>query len=124
VLFIFSVIAYRGRMDVIKDKLKKIVRDRDWDQYHNPKNLVLSLVSETGELAEIFRWLSAEECESVMHNHELAKHIREEVADIFNNLLLLSMKLDIDLLDVAKKKLTLTEAKYPTAIWKGRARQV
>jgi dCTP diphosphatase len=124
VLFIFSVIAYCGRMDVIKEKLKKFVQDRDWDQYHNPKNLVLSLISETGELAEIFRWLSAEECESVMQNHELAKHIREEVADIFNNLMLLSMKLDIDLLDVAKKKLTLTEEKYPTAIWKGRARQV
>lgn len=111
-------------MDVIKEKLKKFVQDRDWDQYHNPKNLVLSLISETGELAEIFRWLSAEECESVMQNHELAKHIREEVADIFNNLMLLSMKLDIDLLDVAKKKLTLNEEKYPTAIWKGRARQV
>lgn len=111
-------------MDVIKEKLKKFVQDRDWDQYHNPKNLVLSLISETGELAEIFRWLSAEECESVMQKHELAKHIREEVADIFNNLMLLSMKLDIDLLDVAKKKLTLTEEKYPTAIWKGRARQV
>ena len=111
-------------MDVLKDKLKKFVRDRDWDQYHNPKNLVLSLISETGELAEIFRWLSMDECESVMQNQELAKHIREEIADIFNNLMLLSMKLDIDLLDVAKRKLTLTEEKYPTAIWKGRARQV
>lgn len=111
-------------MDVIKEKLKKFVKDRDWDQYHNPKNLVLSLISETGELAEIFRWLSMDECETVMQNPELAKHIREEVADIFNNLLLLAMKLDIDLLHVAEKKLTLTEAKYPTAIWKGKARQV
>ena len=60
-------------MDALKDKLKKFVRDRDWDQYHNPKNLVLSLISETGELAEIFRWLSMDECVSVMQNHELAK---------------------------------------------------
>ena len=111
-------------MDVIKEKLKKFVRDRDWDQYHNPKNLVLSLISETGELAEIFRWLSMDECESIMQNTELARHIREEVADIFNNLMLLAMKLDIDLLDAAKSKLELTEAKYPTALWKGRARQV
>ena len=111
-------------MDVIKEKLKKFVRDRDWDQYHNPKNLVLSLISETGELAEIFRWLSMDECESIMQNHELAKHIREEVADIFNNLVLLAMKLDIDLMEEAKRKLSLTEEKYPTAVWKGRARQV
>lgn len=111
-------------MDLLKDKLKKFVRDREWDQFHNPKNLVLSLISETGELAEIFRWLSMDECESIMQNHELAKHIREEVADIFNNLMLLAMKLDIDIEEVAHEKLSLTEAKYPTDKWKGRARQV
>lgn len=111
-------------MDLIKEKLKKFIRDREWDQFHNPKNLVLSLISETGELAEIFRWLSMDECESIMQNPDLAKHIREEVADIFNNLVLLAMKLDIDLLEASKEKLILTEEKYPIHDWKGRARQV
>ena len=133
-LFSFSVIFYDtdiGRMqnmelfvDVLKEKLKKFVEERDWDQYHNPKNLVLSLVSETGELAEIFRWLTMEECNTIMQNPELSKHIREEVADIFNNLVLLAMKLDIDLLEASQNKLVLTEEKYPTSHWKGRARQV
>ena len=111
-------------MDLLKDKLKKFVSDREWDQFHNPKNLVLSLISETGELAEIFRWLTLDECEKVMQNPEMAKHIKEEIADIFNNLLLLSMKLDVDLIDISKSKLELTEAKYPTSDWKGRSRQV
>jgi len=111
-------------MDILKEKLKKFVRDREWDQFHNPKNLVLSLISEVGELAGIFRWLSMDECEQVMQNPELAQHIREEVADIFNNLLLLAMRLNIDLLDEGVKKLSLTEAKYPPSHWKGRAHQV
>ncbi|MBF5059995.1 nucleotide pyrophosphohydrolase [Candidatus Neptunochlamydia vexilliferae] len=111
-------------MDIIKEKLKKFVSDREWDQFHNPKNLVLSLVSETGELAEIFRWLTLEECSRIMENPELAQHVREEVADVFNNIVLLAMKLDIDLLSVAKEKLILTEEKYPTHKWKGRPRQV
>ncbi|MGE0197747.1 MAG: nucleotide pyrophosphohydrolase [Simkaniaceae bacterium] len=111
-------------MDILKEKLKKFVRDREWDQFHNPKNLVLSLISEVGELAEIFRWLSMDECEQVMQNPELAQHIREEVADILNNLLLLAMRLNIDLLDEGVKKLSLTEAKYPPSHWKGRAHQV
>ena len=111
-------------MDILKEKLKKFVRDREWDQFHNPKNLVLSLISETGELAEIFRWLSIDECERVMQNPELAQHIREEIADVFNNLVLLAMKLNIDLVDEGAKKLSLTEEKYPTSLWKGKANQV
>lgn len=111
-------------MDILKDQLKKFVTDREWDQFHNPKNLVLSLISETGELAEIFRWLTLEECERVMENPETAQHIKEEIADIFNNLLLLAMKLDVDLLDISQKKLEITAAKYPTQHWKGKARQV
>ncbi|MCP5506520.1 MAG: nucleotide pyrophosphohydrolase [Chlamydiales bacterium] len=111
-------------MDILKDQLRKFVTEREWDQFHNPKNLVLSLISETGELAEIFRWLTLEECETVMNHPETAQHIKEEIADIFNNLLLLAMKLDIDLLEISEKKLKMTEAKYPTQHWKGRARQV
>lgn len=111
-------------MDMLKDQLKKFVNEREWDQFHNPKNLVLSLISETGELAEIFRWLTQEECEKIMENPETAQHIKEEIADIFNNLLLLSMKLNIDLVDTSKQKLQMTEIKYPAQHWKGRVRQV
>ena len=111
-------------MDILKEKLKKFVKDREWDQFHNPKNLVLSLISETGELAEIFRWLSQEECNQVMQNPKLAQHIREELADVFNNLILLSMKLNIDLVNEGEKKLSLTEKKYPSSEWKGKAHQV
>ena len=111
-------------MDRLKTQLKKFVSEREWDQFHNPKNLVLSLVSETGELAEIFRWLSHEECERIMNNPKIAQHIQEEVADIFSNLLLLAMKLNIDLEHCSLQKLIMNEEKYPTKIWKGRVKQV
>ena len=111
-------------MDILKDKLKQFVSEREWDQFHNPKNLVLSLISETGELAEIFRWLTLEECDTVMRRPEMAERIKEEMADVFNNLLLLAMKLDVDLLEISQTKLEINAVKYPTHRWKGRARQV
>ncbi len=108
-------------MDILKEKLRKFISDREWEQFHNPKNLILSLTSEVGELAEIFRWLTLEESETVMENPELAQQVREEIADVFNNLLMLAMKLKINLLDESVRKLSLTEEKYPISDWKGRA---
>lgn len=100
-------------MEQLKKKLTTFTKERNWDQYHNPKNLLLSLVSEIGELAEIFRWYSQEECLLAMENPKVATRVREEIADVFNNLLLLSMKLDIDLVEVAHEKIHLNAKKYP-----------
>ena len=87
-------------MKLLKEKMALFVKERNWDQYHNPKNLLLSLVTEVGELTEIFRWYASEECLQVMNNPEIAARVREEMADVFNNLLLL---------------------KYPADEWKDRA---
>lgn len=108
-------------MKLLKEKMAAFVQDRDWDQYHNPKNLLLSLVSEVGELAEIFRWYTPEECLEVMNNPEIAQHVREEMADVLNNLLLLAMKLEVDLLEVAQAKIEKNAQKYPAENWKGKA---
>lgn len=108
-------------MELLKKKLKTFVEERNWDQYHNPKNLLLSLVSEVGELAELFRWLTEKECEKVMQAPDLAPRIEDEMADVFNNLLLLAMKLNIDLIEVAKRKLDINATKYPKEIWRDKA---
>ena len=85
------------------------------------KSLLLSLCSEVGELADLFRWLTPEESSHAMRDALLADQIEQEIADVFNNLLLLAMELDIDLVAASQKKLALNEKKYPAAEWKGKS---
>ena len=109
-------------MDI--NKLKKIIRkfaeDRDWDKFHNPKNLVMALSSEVGELSDIFQWLNPEESEKKLSNKnkELAK---EEIADILIYLIRLSDKLDIDLENEVMEKIKKNSIKYPVELSKGNA---
>jgi len=106
------------------EKLKKIIgefaKERDWDKFHNPKNLVMALSSEVGELSDIFQWLSPEESEKKLStkNKELAK---EEIADILIYLIRLSDKLDIDLEKEVMKKIKKNSNKYPVELSKGNA---
>jgi NTP pyrophosphatase (non-canonical NTP hydrolase) len=62
----------------IQDKLAKFAEERDWDQFHSPKNLVMALTSEVGELNELFQWLTEEKSNNVDNNE-----VRQEIADIF-----------------------------------------
>jgi len=101
------------------DKLRTFSKERDWDQFHSPKNLIMALSSEVGELSDIFQWMSEEQ--SKLNNidpksYELAK---EELADIFLYLLRLSDKLGIDLKEESEKKLKLNGEKYPVNLSKG-----
>ena len=106
------------------EKLKKIIAEfaveRDWDKFHNPKNLVMALSSEVGELSDIFQWLNPEESEKKLSNKnkELAK---EEIADILIYLIRLSDKLDIDLENEVMEKIKKNSIKYPVELSKGNA---
>jgi len=108
-------------MKLLREKMAAFVKERNWDQYHNPKNLLLSLVTEVGELTEIFRWYTPEECMQAMNDPKIAAHVREEMADVLNNLVLLAMKFDIDLMEAAQEKLKLNAQKYPAEEWNGKA---
>tara|TARA_B100001059_G_C17462508_1_gene392858 strand:- start:27 stop:416 length:390 start_codon:yes stop_codon:yes gene_type:complete len=106
------------------EKLKNIIaefaKERDWDKFHNPKNLVMALSSEVGELSDIFQWLNPEESEKKLSNKnkELAK---EEIADILIYLIRLSDKLDIDLENEVMEKIKKNSIKYPVELSKGNA---
>ena len=65
----------------IKDKIAKFVNERDWNKFHSPKNLAMSIAIEAGELMEIFQWLSQEEAWDINSTHE-ATHLREELSDV------------------------------------------
>jgi dCTP diphosphatase len=64
----------------LQERIREFVRERDWEQFHTPKNLLLALVGEVGELAEIFQWLSMEESTRVMEDSASASRVREELA--------------------------------------------
>ncbi len=86
-------------LKIIK-KLRKFSKDREWDHYHSPKNLVMALSVEVSELLEIFQWKSQEE--SVKLTSKNKKQVIAEVGDIMLYLLLFCDKLDIDLLVAVK----------------------
>jgi len=103
--------------------LKRDIRDfnieRDWDQYHNPKDLIIALMGEVGELAECYQWLSADEISNVHLDPLKKEKIEEEIADIFIYLIVLCYKTDIDLHEVIAKKMEKNRAKYPADKVKG-----
>ena len=99
---------------------KKIVafRDaRDWKQFHNPKDLAISLVLEAGEFLEHFQWKNPEEIEQHIANHK--EDVGDELADVLYWVLLIANDFDIDIADALSKKLQKNEAKYPVAKAKG-----
>jgi NTP pyrophosphatase (non-canonical NTP hydrolase) len=103
----------------LQDKLIKFREDRDWKQFHNPKDVALSLVLEAAEVLEHFQWKNAAEIEQYIEEHR--GDIAEEIADVFNWVLILSHDLGIDLVEATKKKIEKNGQKYPVEKAKGKA---
>ncbi len=80
----------------IQKQLSDFADERDWDQFHNPKNLAMALSVEASELVEIFQWLTPEQAESIMDSGE-SEHVKEEMADIMIYLIRMADKLNVDL---------------------------
>ena len=108
-------------IDKIKKKLKKFAQERDWEQFHSPKNLAMALSGEVGELSEIFQWLSDKESKRENISEIDLKRAREEIADILLYIIRLSDKLDIDLEEAIIDKLKINSEKYPVELSKGNA---
>ncbi len=104
----------------IQEKLSKFAEERDWDQFHSPKNLVMALTSEVGELTELFQWLT-EGQSSIKDDSSKTDEIRQEIADIFIYLLRLADKLDIDIEEAVREKIEINAKKYPIDLAKGNA---
>lgn len=102
--------------------LLKFRRERDWEQFHRPKELAISIVLEAAELLEEFQWKTDEEIKRHLSEEGL-KNIKEEVADIAIYILLLSHDLGIDLLKVIEEKLRKNAEKYPIEKAKGSAKK-
>lgn len=98
----------------LKAVVRRFAAERNWDPYHSPKNLVLALASEVGELCEPFRWLSEAEARSrVYGDPAMRQAVADELADVLNLLLQLSIHTGIDLSDALADKMIRNAVKYP-----------
>ncbi len=106
-------------LERLRARLAEFAAERDWDQFHNPKNLAMALAGEAGELVEHFQWLTFEQAANLPRaTHE---EVALECADVLLFLLRLCDKLDIDLAAAAEKKLALNAKKYPVEKARGKA---
>lgn len=108
----------------LKKLIERIIkfRDaRDWKQFHNPKDVSLSLVLEAGEVMEHFQWKDNKEMEKYAHDHKF--EIGEELADVLYWVLLMSHDLDINILEALERKISVNEIKYPIEKAKGNAKK-
>ena len=101
------------------DDIRKFNRERDWEQYHSPKNLSMALSVEVAELLEVFQWLTEEQSRHLPPAKKQA--VEEEIGDVTILLLALADELGVDILEAARKKLERNRAKYPVEKSRGRA---
>ena len=95
--------------------LKTFAADRNWDQFHSPKNLVMALTGEVGELSEIFQWMTEDSSKAAAHDPKTAQKVRDELADVLLYLVRLASVLKVDLNEAAQQKILLNGSKYPVA---------
>jgi dCTP diphosphatase len=107
------------RLDLLRARLRAFIAERDWAQFHNPKNLAMALVAEAGELVEHFQWLTAEQADRLPP--ETLAEVEHEIADVLIFLVELADRLNVDLLAAAERKLALNAQKYPVDKARGRA---
>ena len=102
-------------------RVRQFAADRDWEQFHTPKNLAMALVAEAGELAAEFQWLTA--AQSAAPDAEQLARIRAESADVLIYLVRLADKLGFDLLGAAAAKIVENERRYPADMVRGSSRK-
>jgi NTP pyrophosphatase (non-canonical NTP hydrolase) len=107
----------------LTEALRSFATEREWERYHTPKNLIMALTGELGELAEIFQWLEPDECATAMADSATRKHVEEELADVFGYLLRLADVLGVSLSDALVAKIESNAERYSIERSRGNARK-
>ena len=110
-----------NELDALRDRIRDFSRERDWDQFHSPKNLAMALAGEAGEVLEIFQWLTEEQSRAL--DEKALARARDEIADVLLYLVRLADRLDVDPLAAAHRKLEENARKYPVDKARGNARK-
>ncbi|MFZ6657077.1 nucleotide pyrophosphohydrolase [Undibacterium sp. TJN19] len=104
-----------------RNALRHFVAERDWAQFHTPKNLAMALSVEAAELLEVFQWLPTGSPAEL--NDEARIAVRHEMADVMNYLIMLADQLEVDLVAACKEKIAINALKYPVSQVRGDARK-
>ena len=107
-------------LDELRSGIRHFAEERDWEQFHSPKNLSMALAVEASELMEHFQWMTQEESKNLAPDK--LQCIKEEIADVQIYLIRLCDRLNVDLLEAASKKLRANAEKYPADMVKGSAK--
>jgi NTP pyrophosphatase (non-canonical NTP hydrolase) len=99
---------------VLEQRIKKFCHDREWNQFHDPKNLAISLQLEASEVLELFQWTKDNQAKD-----NRVQHIPDELADVFYWTIMLANHYEIDLVSALDKKMNQNEVKYPIEKVKG-----
>jgi|SRR5215208_1740979 len=112
-----------GREDLgledLRSAISAFIQERDWEQFHSPKNLAMALSVEVAEIVEHFQWLTEEQSQTLPQ--EKLAEIREEIGDVMIYLTELANKLGLDPVEAAKSKVAINEQKYPAELARGKA---
>jgi dCTP diphosphatase len=106
-------------MKDLKEAIGAFIEERDWEQFHSPKNLAMALSVEVAEIVEHFQWITVEQSRNLPL--EKLAEIREEIGDVMIYLTELADKLGIDPVEAAKAKVAINGQKYPAELVKGKA---
>jgi NTP pyrophosphatase (non-canonical NTP hydrolase) len=110
-------------MDRVEDILKELrgfVAEREWGQFHDPKNLAMAIASEAGELLAEYRWVGSAEADDYSKRDEVRKRVAAEAADVGIALLLFCDRVGLDLFDAIKAKMAQNRKNYPVEESRGR----
>ena len=110
-----------NELEVLKTRIKDFVAERDWDQFHSPKNLSMALIVEASELVEHFQWMKQKDSFTLSKDKHAA--VEEELADILVYLVRIADQLDIDLINATMKKIKANEVKYPADLVRGSSKK-
>lgn len=110
-----------GELAVLRDLIRQFVTERDWDQFHTPKNLAAALCVEAAELLEPFQWLKTGDIAEL--DSTRLDQVRHEMADVLVYLVRLADKLDVDLAKAVTEKMAINRTKYPADKVRGDARK-
>ena len=105
----------------VMEELRAFVAEREWGQFHDPKNLAMAVASEAGELLAEYRWIEASAADTWSRDADNQERVAQEVADVGIALLLFCDRIGLDLLDAMHRKIAINRTNYPVAASKGKA---
>jgi len=106
-------------IDELKAQVRSFCEERDWDQFHGPKDLAIGVITEASELLEHFRFLTDEQAMALLNNPQQKDEVEDELADVLFFLLRFSQRFDIDLAQALVRKIEKSKKKYPVDKAKG-----